>query len=91
MPPRWRTWIADAAALFSWSAALSLVTLPVEALGGFYIPRAFRRRHPSLLTWITGWLRGAVVVTSLMSVCGATTLAAGRAAGHVAGQDRDEP
>ncbi|MDB2576584.1 hypothetical protein N9Z54_05205 [Planctomycetota bacterium] len=71
----------DLQALLGWSVGLALVTLPVEALGGFVVPRAFRRRHPSLLTWIIGWLRGALVVAALMSICGATVLAAARAAG----------
>ncbi len=72
---------ADLEALLGWSIGLALVTLPVEALGGFFVPRAFRRRHPSLLTWILGWLRGALVVAVLMSACGATVLAAARSAG----------
>ena len=75
------SFLTDARALFAWGAALALVTLPVEALGGFFVPRAFRRSHPSLITWITGWLRGALVITLLMSTIGATLLAAGRAAG----------
>ncbi|MDC0585252.1 hypothetical protein OAO71_01030 [Planctomycetota bacterium] len=75
------TLLADARALFAWGASLALATLPVEALGGFFVPRAFRRRHPSLVGWILGWMRGALVVTLVMSLCGATTLAAGRAAG----------
>ena len=75
------SFIGDLRALLGWSVGLALVTLPVEALGGFFVPRAFRRRHPSLVTWILGWLRGALVVAVLMSACGATTLAAARAAG----------
>jgi len=75
------TFLTDARALLAWGAGLSLATLPVEALGGFFVPRAFRRRHPSLAGWVLGWLRGALVVTLLMALCGATTLAAGRAAG----------
>ena len=68
-------------ALLAWGSGLALATLPVEALGGFFVPRAFRRRHPSLAGWIMGWLRGSLVVTLVMGLCGATTLAAGRAAG----------
>lgn len=75
------TFLTDARALLAWGAGLSLATLPVEALGGFFVPRAFRRRHPSLAGWVLGWLRGALVVTLVMGTCGATTLAAGRAAG----------
>ena len=75
------TFGTDLAALLGWTTALFLVTLPVESLGGYFVPKAFRRAHPSLGSWILGWLRGAALLSLLMAACGAATLAAGRAAG----------
>lgn len=74
----------DGAALLAWASALSLAMVPVEALGGYFVPKAFRRAHPPLSGWLLGWLRGALVTCTLMALSGATVLATGRAAGEAA-------
>ena len=73
----------DASLIALWVSSLSLIALPFEALGGYYLPRKFQRKHPEgLAEWFLGWLRGVLIVTLTMSFSGAALVVAGRYGGR---------
>jgi hypothetical protein len=57
------------------------VSLPLDALGGFVLPRRFGRPTPTPAAFVGGWLRGVAVQSAWMLLCGLAVLSAGRAGG----------
>ncbi|MEM1452491.1 MAG: hypothetical protein AAF957_08425 [Planctomycetota bacterium] len=78
------SFLADASLLAVWLVAAAVAVVPFEFLGGFVVPRAFGRRHPTGVVWATGWLRGVLVVTLWMCLAGALLVLAGRLGGRPA-------
>ncbi len=73
----------DASLLAVWLAAVALLTLPFEALGGYFLPKRHGRRHLEGGDWAVSWLRGALVVTLTMSLSGALVILGGTYAGRI--------
>lgn len=73
----------DASLIALWVAGVALIALPFEALGGFYLPKKFERKHPEgLAEWFLGWLRGVLIMILTMSFSGAALIVAGRYGGR---------
>lgn len=73
----------DASLLALWLAVVALMSLPFEALGGYVLPKRHGRRHPEGGDWAVGWLRGALVITLIMSLSGALVILGGTYAGRI--------
>lgn len=72
----------DASLFAVWLTGVALLCLPFEYLGGYYLPRYFRRRHPVQSEWALSWVRGVLVLVVSMSLSGAFIAFAGRYGGH---------
>jgi hypothetical protein len=73
----------NASLIAVWISVASLIALPFEALGGYFLPRKFSRKHPEgLAEWFLGWLRGVLIVIITMSFSGAALIVAGRYGGR---------
>ncbi len=73
----------DASLIAVWISISSLIALPFEALGGYFLPKKFERKHPEgLAEWFLGWLRGVLIVIITMSFSGAALIVAGRYGGR---------
>lgn len=57
---------------------IGLLLLPIELIGGWWLPRRFGREAPSLGAFAASWLRAQLVLTQLGVVQGLALLAAGR-------------
>ena len=52
----------DASLFAVWLTGVAFLCLPFEYLGGYYLPRYFRRRHPVQSEWALSWVRGVLVL-----------------------------
>lgn len=57
------------------------VMMPLDYLGGWYLPRRYGRASISLRSYFGGWARGTVLQAAVFFVSGMLLLAAGRVAG----------
>lgn len=64
-------------------AAYALFHMPFDYFGGYFLPRLYRRQHPSRTSFFLGMARGAVIHAALLWGIGVCLLAAARTAGVV--------
>lgn len=77
------TFLTDVALFALWLAGVNLITLPFEWLGGLAVPAAHGRAHLNTDRWIGSWLRGALSLLSIGSLCGAAIAFGGRSGGFM--------
>ena len=75
------TFLKDVPLFALWLGGISFVTLPFEWLGGLAVPAAHRRAHPNAAQWVSSWVRGALLLLSIGSLCGAAIALGGRSGG----------
>ncbi|GJM25672.1 MAG: hypothetical protein DHS20C16_20870 [Phycisphaerae bacterium] len=69
------------AEIVSWLQVLAcfvLLSIPFDVLGGYWLPRAFGRKHPGFGTFASAWGRGVLVQSIVMLGSALFILSAGR-------------
>ena len=69
------------AGLLAFVAAYAVLHLPLDIMGGYLLPRSFRRAHPKLPAFVLGLVRGVAVHAAVLGAIAIGLLLAGRAAG----------
>jgi hypothetical protein len=67
--------------LICFFAIYTLIQLPFDFLGGYWLPQKFGRAHPPLGLFVSNLLRGAVVHGALLLISASALMFAGRYAG----------
>lgn len=75
----WEDWSALSQILFGYI----LLSAPFDFLGGYWLPRAFRRWTPSPQRFFLAWLRGVLGQAFIFLLTGTGILLAGRAFGRI--------
>lgn len=84
IPTSWSTGRPDWQALVFALALYAAISAPLDWIGGYVIPRAYRLRTDSAVTFGVRWARAVLVQAATMGLCLAAILAAGRAGGLAA-------
>jgi Zn-dependent protease with chaperone function len=81
------TWAADRSDTRAFAVALGLyvaISAPLDWIGGYFVPKAYRLRTDSAGNFGVRWARAVLTQTAIMGLCLAAILAAGRAGGLAA-------
>jgi hypothetical protein len=72
---------ADAEAIIAMVVGITVVMIPIDYFGGYYLPTRFSRITISASKYVGGWVTGVITQGTLFAISFAAILAAGRVGG----------